>query len=188
MSTQKKYENLKDLIVGLAAGEAQCLEKIYHRYAKNIYGVARSFYFSAEDSEEIVQEVFLKVWTNREKIDLSLSFESYIITVAKNTILNVLRSRAMHQKYILELLHSSQSVDNEAESRLNFRELSRHLELILHKLSDQRRKVFVLTKMQGYSVSEVSEKMNLSKRTVEHHLYHAVKFVRAQLNLSLPDR
>jgi len=96
--------SLKDLIDGLRQGDSKCLGFVFEAYAKKVYGVSKSFNLNHEDSEEIVQEVFIKLWKHRESLNSNLSMEVFIITITKNTILQYLRSVAVRKNYLKHYL------------------------------------------------------------------------------------
>ena len=174
---------IKNWVIDLVQGNTQSFDLIYHHYAHRIFGMSRSkFYLSVEDSEEVVQDVFVKLWKNRSGIDPERSIEAYLITICKNAVLNRIRKRSTQLHYVQNLTDSENHGINDIENQFNYQEMIGKLEHILSKLSNQRRKVFSMIKIEGYNASEVSEKLNLSKRTIEHHLYHASKLIKEQLD------
>jgi len=186
MKVDKTNSKIVNWIKGLVQGDAQSFDLIYHHYAHRIFGISRSkFHLSVEDSEEIVQDVFVKLWKNRAGIDPDRSIEDYLITICKNTVLNLIRKRSTQLHYVQNLAENESHDLNDIENKFNYQEMIGKLEHILSKLSNQRRKVFTMIKIEGYNASEVSEKLNLSKRTIEHHLYHAGKFIKEHLDISI---
>ena len=177
---------IKNWVIDLVQGKTQSFDLIYHHYAHRIFGMSRSkFCLSVEDSEEVVQDVFVKLWKNRSGIDPERSIEAYLITICKNAVLNRIRKRSTQLHYVQNLTDSENHGINDIENQFNYQEMIGKLEHILSKLSNQRRKVFSMIKIEGYNASEVSEKLNLSKRTIEHHLYHASKLIKEQLDISI---
>ena len=174
-----------ELARGLVAGNPDCFANVYHLYAKKIYGVARSFYLGHDDAEEMVQEVFIKLWKNKGNIDPNLSLEAYLATITKNTTLKFLRSKSTRMYYLMQSAERNVTMGNCVENTINYQELLSRLNEILDQVSPQRRKVFQMIRLEGMKVEEVAKKMKLSRRTIEHHLYHATKFIRAALNFLL---
>lgn len=178
-------DNTSELVNGLKAGNPYSFEQIYHLYSKKVYGVARSFYLDHDDAEEMIQEVFFKIWVNRTNINPSLSLQAYLITITKNTVLNFLRSRSVRQNYLLELANEQPLLRSNTDKLLELQELRCKLNALLGQLSPQRSKVFDMIRFEGMRIDEVAEELKLSKRTVEHHLYHATKFIKSRLSLEL---
>ena len=165
----------------VSLGHGLPFDDLFHTYSKKIYGVAKSFYLNHEDSEEIVQEVFIKLWNNINKLDPDQSVNSYVITVTKNSILNFLRSKSVRQNYLLEQTYSKPPGKNHVEDFIFFNDLISKLNQCVQSLPPQRRKIFKMVFFDGHSADKVSLKLSLSKRTVEHHIYSANKFIRDQL-------
>lgn len=178
-------EELLELIDGVKSGDTDCFEQLYRLYARRVYGVAKSFYLEHEDAEEMVQEVFFKLWKNRSTLKPELSLQSYIITITRNTVIKFLRSRTVRVNYLNELLREPDAGKNTTEENYHYSELQNKLSLTISKLSPQRQKVFNMVKIQGFKIDEVADMLGLSKRTVEHHLFHASKFVKNDLSLSI---
>lgn len=92
MEVDRVNSKINNWTIGLVQGDVQNFDLIYHYYAHRIFGTSRSkFHLSVEDSEEIVQDVFVKLWNNRSGIDPDRSIEAYLITICKNTVLNFIR-------------------------------------------------------------------------------------------------
>lgn len=178
-------EEMLELVDGIKSGDSGCFEHLYHQYAKRVYGVAKSFYLSHNDAEEMVQEVFYKLWKNRLNLNPELSLQSYIITITRNTVIKFLRSQAVRSNYLKEAIEQADLSHNSVEVDYNYAELRGRLDQVIDQLSPQRKKVFSMVKLDGYKIDEVAKQLNLSKRTVEHHLFHASKFVKNHLSLSV---
>ncbi len=172
----------QELARGIATGNQDYFEKVYHLYAKKVYGVARNFFLDHNDAEEMVQEVFFKLWKNRGHIDPDLSLEAYLVTITKNTTLNFLRAKSNRIHYIFEATAGNKLLENNVENTIDYHESLARLNEILDEVSPQRKKVFQMVRLDGMKVDEVANMLKLSRRTVEHHLYHATKLVRSKLS------
>ncbi len=177
----------KDIIANIKNGDDAAFKKVYDVYGRKIYNVARKFNLNHEDAEEIIQETFLKIWNNKEKIKLSLSFNAYIYTIAKSILLNHIRKNAT----ILTYKHYIKPVEaaNSTEEEVLFAELERNFNQFLNALPPQRKMIFIMSKFQDLSNDDIASKLNLSKRTVENQLYRALNSLRAdmkELGISLP--
>lgn len=184
MENDLTNSKIKNWTIGLVQGDAQSFDLIYHHYANRIFRISRlKFHLSVEDSEEIVQDVFVKLWKNKSGLDPDRSIEAYLITICKNSVLNLIRKRSTQLHYVQNLAENENRGINDIENQFNYQEMIGKLEQVLSKLSNQRRKVFRMIKIEGYNASEVSEILKLSKRTIEHHLYHAGKFIKEHLDI-----
>ena len=131
-------------------------------------------------------KVFLKVWEKRDEIDEQKSFKSYLYRITINKIFNELKHRVVKQKYEQHLLNFDQLTHETPESSIQFQELNKKLELLLTKLPEQQRAIFIMSRWKGLSNAEIAEKLNLSIRTVENQIYRAAKFVKLHLNDDYP--
>lgn len=143
-----------------------------------IYPKAKKFAYyllkSESDAEDIVQDVFVKLWLAPEHwIDKDLP-DAYVYAMTKNAVMNFLR-----HKYVIENYCSSQKIavdeeDSDFYEELYAKELNVIVNKVVDKMPDQRRKVFIMSKIDGLSNDEIAERLSLSKRTIERHLYLAL--------------
>jgi RNA polymerase sigma-70 factor (ECF subfamily) len=169
-----------DLIFALKEGSQKAFNQIFDRYAKRLYHFAIGYLKSVEESEEIVQEVFLKIWNNREEISLIKSFEAYLFTIAKNGILNTIRKSKSEQAYLnYTKLHPGKNILLDEE--LNFKELEIAYKQSIDKLSPKRKEIYILSREQSLPNAEIAKKMNISVKTVENQMTSAISEIRKSL-------
>ena len=142
-----------------------------------------------EVAEDVVQDVFLHVWENRKKLYAGEGFHSYLFQAAYTRCIDYYRKTQSADKYNLHiesayleeynaLLRSDASVLEEIYSKDFYEQLHN----LLEKLPTQRREVFILTYIEGLKAKEVSERLQIPQRTVESHIYLAIKYLRAHLS------
>lgn len=169
-----------DLIVSLREGDMKAFSELFDRYAKRLYHFAIGYLKSVEESEEIVQDVFLKIWNNREEISLLKSFEAYLFTIAKNGILNTIRKSKSEQAYLnYAKLHPGKNILFDEE--LDFKELEIAYKQSIDKLSPKRKEIYLLSRELLLSNAEIAEKMNISVKTVENQMTSAISEIRKNL-------
>jgi len=139
-----------------------------------------------EDAEEIVQEVFLKIWESRNKIDAYSSFEAFLFTVAYNTTISLLRKRTNENKY-LEHLKSLQQPDNSPDliDEIHFNELNNRVLSLLNELTPRQKEIFELSREEGLTHDEIAKKLEISVNTVKKHMGNTLAFLRSQINSNL---
>lgn len=170
----------------LKQGNILAFDEIYKEYCQRLYGFVIKFVKQKEDAEEIVQEVFLKIWESREKLDIYSSFEAYLFTMAYNITINLLRKR-MHQDKYVNHLKSIQTLQEAADSieEIEYGELTAKVNSLLDQLTPRQREIFYLSREKGLSHDEIAEKLNISANTVKNHLVSSLKFLRSNLDNSL---
>lgn len=170
------------LVLGLKNSDTSAFDRIYRKYAPKLFGFALSLIKNPTDAEGIVQEVFLKLWQNRENINLHASFESYLFTITHNTVVSLLRKKLSEKKYI-DYLHSIQlpPADDPAIAGLEWKELQSEVNGIVEQLPARQKEVFHLSREKGMTYAEIAEALDLSVNTVENHMGRALKFIRSKL-------
>ena len=113
-----------NLVLSLKEGDMKAFSELFDRYGRRLYHFSMKYFKSPADAEEIVQEVFFKIWSNREELSLLKSFDSYLFTIAKNGILNTIRKSKSEQVYLnYKKLHPEKNVLLDDE--LDFNELEK---------------------------------------------------------------
>ena len=169
-----------EIIKQLKRGSEAAFEALYDLFSAKIFSVAMRLGASTEDAEEVVQEVFLKLWTNRANINEELSINAYLLTITKNTVINRHKKQAYetaYKKYLEKQdLHSFMGT----EEQVHYSDFEQLAQNFIQKLPTQQKEIFVLAKKQNLSSKEIAEKLNLSVRTVENQVYRATKKIKTE--------
>jgi RNA polymerase sigma-70 factor (ECF subfamily) len=117
-----------------------------------------------EDAEEIVQEVFLKIWKSRSKIDVYSSFESFLFTIAYNATMSLLRKRITEAKS-REYLKSRQQIDTAEQviDEIQFKELDEKVQSLLQQITPRQKEIYLLSREDGLTHKEIAQKLNILK-------------------------
>jgi RNA polymerase sigma-70 factor (ECF subfamily) len=138
---------------------------------------------SAEDAGNLTQEVFLKVWENRHRLDPGQSFNAYLFTVARNTIFNMHRKKLNEIAYLDQLETSASLRVSETERAVNFRELMERLDRCVDRLPPRQKEVFSLSRKDGLSHREISHRMGIAEKTIAAHIRLALQSLRRCLSM-----
>lgn len=172
---------LQEIVPELRKGSRHAFETLFKSYSPKLLSFCGRYFNNDQDCEEIVQEVFIKLWNNRENIREADTFESFLYTIAKNHIYNVLRKnihrKAFDDYNLSHLLKESFNIEEEQ----NFAELFIIVKSITKSLPEQRRKVFVMSRFKGFTNKEIAKELNISINTVETHIKLALKKFREVL-------
>jgi len=176
----KFFENISDsdLAGKVKTGEKNAYQELFERYSPRIYQFSLSYLKNKSDAEELVQDVFLKIWEKRETLDQSKNIESFIFKVAVNTIYDFIRHKNIENAFNDFARANFETDSNNTWHTVIFDEMTANLKELVAKLPEQQQKIFQLSKEEGLASEEIAEKLNLSKRTVENHLYRAVSFLK----------
>ncbi len=178
--TKVNYTSEAEWVMALKDGNLLAFNELFDRYGKRLYRFSLGYLKSAEDAEEIVQEVFLKIWNNREELSAQKSFNSYLFTIAKNGILNTIRKSKSEQAYLnYAKLHPEKNILLDDE--LNFNELEKAYKSAIEQLSPRRKEIFLLSREQCLTNAEIAERMNISVKTVENQMTAVLSELRKNL-------
>ncbi len=175
---QQKFSNEKKLIKNLIKGNRDAYAVLFYQYASNLLSIAQSYLHDREESEEIVQETFYRVWKYRENMDASLSFKAYIITIAKRLIFNRAKKKMHEIAYKDYYLANQNSLNYEVDDYISFHELDNQLQKAMDNLPEKRRQIFVMSRQKGLSNQEIATQLGISVSTVENHMNKALNFLR----------
>jgi len=171
----------KEILGQLRQGNQLAFEKIYKSYSPVLYGKLLRMVKSVPQTEEILQDVFLKVWEYRESIDLEKSFRSFLFKIAENKAYDFFRKASRDKKFEADLIALSTVNFIELEEFLANDEKTAWLDKVINTLPPQRQQVFKLCKLEGKSYREVSESLGISISTISDHIVKATKSIRTHL-------
>ncbi|WP_372919174.1 RNA polymerase sigma-70 factor [Salegentibacter sp.] len=179
MKTIEHYLTDQQLLVSLKDGNETIFPVIFDRYWKRLYSYAFKLYQDDKICEDIVQEIFISLWEKASESQI-LNLEAYLLRSVKYRVANHIRSLKFStiQEEILESIpYPSNSVLN-----LEYQEFENEVLSQVKKLPPRCREIFILSRFENYSNSEISEKLEISIRTVEKQISNALSFLRTNLD------
>ncbi|QIA07424.1 RNA polymerase sigma-70 factor [Draconibacterium halophilum] len=173
--------NNEKLINRFIDGDKTAINDLYAEYSPRLYRFAMAYLKSESEVLDIVQEVFVNVWMNRNKLKKDSNLDAYLFTVAKNTIVSVFRKKLSEKDYLEHLKNKSITNSIDTESQFNYNQLSNKLNDLVEQLPPQRKKIYQLSKEQGLANKTIAAELGISIKTVEDHLSKASKFIKKNL-------
>ena len=182
----KVIKSNKDLLILLKKGDVTAFDNIYKMYSKRLYGFVFRYVKQKEDAEGIVQEVFIKIWETRNKIDIYSSFDSFIFTITYNTTINLLRKRVSEHKYHdrLKSVHQITGADQIIDE-IYIKEINAQLQFLLDKLTPRQKEIFQLSREEGLTHEEIANKLNISVNTVKNHMVTSLAYIKSHIDKGL---
>ncbi|HAZ02070.1 MAG: hypothetical protein A2W90_09195 [Bacteroidetes bacterium GWF2_42_66] len=173
--------NKEEVLSELANDNKIALEKVFNQYYPRLYNFSKSFLKLEEGIDDILQEVFIKIWQNRKSIKNFETFNSYVFTITRNLLLNELRSRLNNQKIRDNILKASLAEEYLPFEELDYLELKSKIEAVIEELPSKQKEIFKLSRIEGLSHKEIAEKLNISTKTVEYHISQSISILKAKL-------
>lgn len=173
-----KYEERKLLLL-MAEGSEYAFQLIFDRHRNRIYRTGIRFLKSPILAQEVVQDVFLKLWLNRATLaNQPNPIESWLYTVAKNNILNRLKKLGNEWKAMNELPFITEHSSTLTEDTIQDLEYDAILKQAIANLPEQQKKVFNLSRNQQLTYAEIGEQLGISPLTVKKHVSIALGHIR----------
>jgi len=174
-----KNNNEQQLIKEVAAGSSLAFTTLFELYKNKIFTIAFRITRSVPVAEEIVQDVFVKLWLHRERLADVAYFRAYLFTSARNETFTALKKAAKHPTFMFGLTDVEHFIDTENETSPEAADNKVMLQKAIERLPPQQAIVFRMIKLEGFSREETAEKLRLSPATVKVHLALALRSVRA---------
>ncbi len=164
------------LVKSLSKGNILAFNTLFREYSGRLYRFANGYLRSEELSEELVQEVFTRIWENRKSIKSEYSFKSYLFTIA----FNIIKKHFRREAHISEYLKTKgiDDFDLETTEKINYNSLLQYVLQIVDQLPARRKEIFMKSRFEGLSIKEIAKEMDISHKTVENQLTDALKFIR----------
>jgi RNA polymerase sigma-70 factor (family 1) len=179
LSTELQHSN-KDLFVQVAAGDEQAFRQVFHYYTPKLQPFVINIVKSASVAEEIVQEVFLKLWINRQQVGDKDSPSSWLFTVAAHQSFSFLKKVATERRFIDRVKQQMQYPVNEnpTEDKLFTRENDAMLKEAIEALPTQRQAIYRLSREENLSHRQIAAQLRISPNTVKNQMVSAVRSIR----------
>ena len=171
----------QDLLLRLRKGDEVAFELVFYRYKGKLYNFIRHSLPADEDAEGLVQEVFTRLWINREQLDPEKSLNAFLYTLARNEMFGYLRKLLVRRKYLEGLNSNLIETGNSTERQFEYEELEKEVNRLIGEMPEKRRKIFELSRNEGLSYKEIAHQLGISENTVDTQIRKALGFLREQL-------
>ncbi|WP_430974170.1 RNA polymerase sigma factor [Sunxiuqinia rutila] len=175
-------DKLQKLATRIRGGEIKAFDELYELYSQRLYGFAFSMLKNKEDSKEIVQETFLKIWSRRAEIDTSHSLKSFLFTISHNLIIDLFRKRVKETEFQSYLKYYFSLNSSESAIMVEFQELNEEVQRLIAELPEKRQQIYKMSREDGLSHKEIASKLGLSTKTVENQINLTLRHLRAHID------
>lgn len=171
-------------IAALQSGDHKAFEEVFTAYFDKVKHLLTGLLRSESEAEELAQDIFVKLWMNRESIDPDKAFNTYLYTIARNTAFNYLKHKLVKENFKNSFSGFDAAADSSDEI-LFAKEISLLMEMTVCKMPVQRRTIYQLSREQGIPNREIAEKLGISKKTVENQLSLALQDIKRVISAFL---
>ncbi len=168
----------KELLERLQQSDQQAFTQLYHLYSERLYGNLLKLVKSPAAAEEMLQDIFIRVWEKRHAIEIHSSFRAYLFRIGENKVYDFYRKVRRDKDLYAYIKAAATEQYTHIEEALLSRENAQLLQTAIEALPPQRRQVFELCKLQGKSYQEVSSLLNIAPATINDHIVKATRSIR----------
>ena len=190
-SHTRNFSRLPDeatILERAAEGDEQAYGRLYTFYYPHLYTSLAFISRSHEDTQEIIHEVFLRIWKARESLILIRSFEDYAYTLAKNLLFNLLKRKKVGRSVMDSLADAGVShPEYDPDQALLFKQYYQAALAAIDQLPEQKRRIFLLRTQEGLTLDEIAIETGISRSAVKKHLYAAIGSVKEYLRRHMGD-
>ena len=174
-------------LLALKQGDERVFESVFHEYYVPLCIHARRYVVEPELAEEVVQDMFFKMWERRDTLAINTSLNSYLYKAVTNHSLNFLRYDKHLKKYQEFIgFHTDNSHMDSAHEALVHSDLQRKLNKLVLQMPERRRMIFEMSRFEGLKYAEIADKLEISIKTVEGQMSKALEYMRVKLKDYLP--
>ncbi|MEO5593349.1 MAG: RNA polymerase sigma-70 factor [Chitinophagaceae bacterium] len=180
MPTALIYDE-KTMLAMVATGNRSAFAQLYTTHLGHLYRYIFLFTKSREETEEILQEIFIRIWEQKEKLSQVDSIKDYLFRIAKNKLIDNVRHLQIRHRVLSEIKRTKDISEATTSDQCAYREYYHIVQLAIEKLPPGRKLIFRLNIENGLSQDEIARQLNISKSVVQKQLYSASRFVRQYL-------
>ena len=177
---EKFLHTEKELLEKLKVGDTFAFEVLFYKYRNKIKGFATRLVPTQIDPDEIVQEVFVKIWLKKDSIDPEKNFQAYLFSIAKNLVLDHLKSAVNRKLYFVEE-HFQQDLTSEKDDEIQFlADTEERMLNLIQQIPERRREIFCLSRFDGLSYKQIATRLNITENTVDSQIRNSLTYLRKE--------
>jgi len=170
----------QNLVNSIQDGNEEAFENLFFEYYATLCRFSKGYVGTVESARDVVQDVFIKIWSNREKFHIHTSVKAYLFQAVRNHSLNELEKRNRYQAFEEEYIRES-NLKLSPDTDENSEELTQVIWQIVEEMPEKRKTVFTLYREHGLSYKEIASILGITRKTVENQMGRALNFIRERL-------
>jgi len=162
-------------------GDLKEFERLFKELYSPLCSYANKYLQDKDKAEEIVQDIFYGIWKNREKLDIKVSFKSYLYKAVQNNCLQLLQHHAVEDKYKQYIQNEVSHFQPDPAREMELQEMNLVIEQTLNSLPERCKEIFSMSRFEGLKYREIADKLKISTKTVEANMGKALQAFRQSL-------
>lgn len=173
--------NDRVLIDKIVEGDEKAFSELFFQYLPILQAFALKFTKDQDDAKEIIQDSFLRLWVNRDKLAFVENIKAYLYKYVSNECLGYLKKKLRDEKLVNIMASKNDHAEYNTLNTIQVNEVTRIIAQAVDKLPSQRKKIYHLSRSDGKSIPEIAELLGISPNTVKNALVQSLKFIRSYL-------
>lgn len=170
----------KALIIALKNGDEEAFTSLYHKYCNKVYKFCSLYFTNTSSAEEVVQEVFIKLWDIRSYVNENENLEGLLFIITRNMVFDNTRKNFNESFYQISIL-SAYDKAYDIEEELHAKDLKVYIDRLVNELTPRQKEIFCMSRYEHLSYKEIAEKLNITPKTVERHINDALKYLKKNI-------
>ncbi|MFZ4261655.1 RNA polymerase sigma factor [Sphingobacterium sp. HJSM2_6] len=172
------------LLMQIQQGSEKAFTQLYEKYANRIYINLIKLVKDRDVAQELLQDVFLKIWDKKSTITIEKSFPAYLNTIARNLAFNFSKRISLNENYLTSVIQHNPSQYSHVEENIMLNEIQSLYDQAIAELPPKRKSVYLLCKVEGKSYDEAAQILGLSSSTISDHMVKATRFIKNRISKS----
>ena len=170
-----------EIIRRIRQGDIREFETLFRSSYASLVKYAGTMIKDQDTAEEIVQDLFFRLWQNKEKLNIESSLNGYLFRSVHNSCLHHIEHRKVVDRHAREMLHEPETETEDPSEMLQYSELQAKIAVILERLPERCSRIFCMNRFEGLKYAEIAQKLSVSVKTVEANMGRALKEFRKAL-------
>jgi RNA polymerase sigma-70 factor (ECF subfamily) len=171
----------QNFVKSIRDGDEEAFELLFFKYYAPLCRFSKGYVGTVESARDVVQEVFIKIWSKREHIHIHTSLKAYLFQAVRNHSLNELEKKSRYQTFEEEYTREAE-MKNVPDVEQNVEDLTKRIWAIADEMPEKRKAVFTLYREHGLSYKEIASILGITRKTVENQMGRALNFIRERLD------
>lgn len=176
---------MDNLVFQIQQDSEYAFKQLYQIYYAKVVSFITGIIKERDIAKDLAQDIFINLWLNRKKLDISKNIQNYIFVASSNAAINYLKKELAFSHGTIEAIQADVRNSDTAEDNLFAKEISLLIEMVVSEMPKQRQLIYRLSKEQGLSNEEIASKLGISKRSVENQISMALKEIKRAISFYL---